>query len=47
MFCVGDLAASFSDERQKIALGVLKTHFAKVMTFDEVREELGRLVRKT
>ncbi|MFC1933136.1 isochorismatase family protein [Chloroflexota bacterium] len=43
VFFVGDLTATFSEERQKIALEVYDTHFAKVMTFDEVMKELAQL----
>ena len=40
VFLVGDLTATFSQERQKIALEVYDRHFAKVMNFNEVMEEL-------
>lgn len=47
VFFVGDLTATFSEERQKIALEVYNTHFAKVMTSDEVMKELAQLAQKT
>jgi nicotinamidase-related amidase len=40
VFFVGDLTATFNEERQKIALEVYDRHFAKVMTFSEVMKEL-------
>lgn len=46
VFLVGDLAATLNEERQRIALETLNKHFAKVMTFEEVKEELGQLVGK-
>jgi nicotinamidase-related amidase len=36
IFFVGDLTATFTEERQRIALEVYDRHFAKVMTFKEV-----------
>lgn len=46
VFFVGDLTATFSKERQKIALEVYDRHFAKVMTFNEVMKELKYLARE-
>lgn len=43
VFFVGDLTATFSQERQKVALEVYNM-FAKVMTFDEIMKELAQLV---
>ena len=43
VFIVGDLTATFTEERQKIALEVLNKHFAKVMRFDDVKKELLEL----
>jgi nicotinamidase-related amidase len=47
VFFVGDLTATLSDERQRVSLEVLDRHFAKVMTFEQVKNELqlsaGRL----
>ena len=43
VFFVGDLTATFSQERQKVALEVYSM-FAKVMTFDEIMKELAQLV---
>jgi ureidoacrylate peracid hydrolase len=43
VFFVGDLSATFSKERQKIALEVYNMHFAKVMTFDQIMDELKQL----
>ncbi len=43
VFVVSDLTVTLSDERQRIALEVLDKHFAKVMTFDEVKKELKEL----
>jgi len=45
VFLVGDLTATFNEERQKMALEVYDKHFAKVMTFDEVMKELAQLGR--
>lgn len=41
VFLVGDLTATRSSERQKIALELYNQRFAKVMTFDEVINELA------
>lgn len=41
VFFVGDLTATLTEERQKIALELFDARFAKVMTFDEVMKELG------
>jgi isochorismate hydrolase len=43
VFFVGDLTATFSKERQKIALEVYNMHFAKVMIFDQIMDELKQL----
>ena len=42
VFLISDLTATFTAERQKAALNVIDQHFAKVMTFEEVKEELMR-----
>lgn len=42
VFVVSDLTATFTEERQKAALRVLDEHFAKVMTLDQVKHELGQ-----
>jgi nicotinamidase-related amidase len=42
VFLISDLTASFTEERRKAALNVIEQHFAKVMTFAEVKEELRR-----
>ncbi len=42
VFLISDLTATFTAERQKAALNVIDQHFAKVMTFEEVRKELKR-----
>lgn len=44
VFFVSDLTATFSEERQKIALEVYDGYFAKVMNFNEVMKELERLL---
>jgi ureidoacrylate peracid hydrolase len=41
VFLVGDLTATRSPERQKIALELYNQRFAKVMTFNEVMKELA------
>jgi ureidoacrylate peracid hydrolase len=41
VFFVGDLTATFNKERYHAALEVYNTHYAKVMTFDEVMKELA------
>jgi len=46
VFFVGDLTATRSEERRKIALEVYDMHFAKVMTFNEVMKELAQLQEK-
>ena len=43
VFFISDLTATFSEERHRIALEVYNRHFAKVMSFDEVMEELAQL----
>ena len=40
VFFIGDLTATFNEERQKVALEVYNRHFAKVMSFNEVMKEL-------
>jgi ureidoacrylate peracid hydrolase len=40
VFLVSDLTATLSDERQRIALEVLDRHFAKVMTYEQIKSEL-------
>jgi len=45
VFFVGDLTATFSKERHKVALKVYNS-FAKVMTFDEVMKELAHLAQQ-
>jgi ureidoacrylate peracid hydrolase len=46
VFFGADLTATFSEERQKIALEVYDRHFAKVMSFNEVMDELTQLARE-
>ena len=43
VFYIGDLTTTFNQERQKAALQVFDMHFAKVMTFKQVKEELVQL----
>lgn len=43
VFIVGDLTATLTEERQKVALEVLDGHFAKVMTLETVEKELREL----
>ncbi len=43
VFFVGDLTVTRNEQRQKAALELYNSLFAKVMTFDEVRKELMRL----
>ena len=43
VFFVGDLTTTLNPERQKVALEVIDRHFAKVVTFDEVKKELEQL----
>lgn len=43
VFFVGDLTATHNEQRQRAALELYNSLFARVMTFDEVRQELGRL----
>jgi ureidoacrylate peracid hydrolase len=43
VFLVGDLTSTFSDDRQRIALEVLGTHFAKLMMYDEIKAELEQI----
>ncbi|MFC1979574.1 isochorismatase family protein [Chloroflexota bacterium] len=44
VFVVGDLTATLTEERQRIALEVLDKCFAKVVTFNEVQVELRKLL---
>ncbi len=44
VFLVGELTATLSEERQRVALKVLGRHFARVMTFEQVRGELEHLL---
>jgi len=46
IFFIGDLTATFSEERQRIALEVYNRHFAKVMTFNEVMKVLTQLSKE-
>jgi len=46
VFLVSDLTATLSEERHKMALEVLNKHFAKVMSFEEVKKELGQYIEK-
>lgn len=43
VFVVGDLTATSTDERQKVALQVIDLFFAKVITFEQARQELEEL----
>lgn len=43
VFFVGDLTATFSEERQRIALEVYDRHFVKVFLFRQAMEELTHL----
>ena len=43
VFFVGDLCATLNEERQRAALRLLDSQFAKVITFEEVRNELKEL----
>lgn len=45
VFFVGDLTATFTAERQRVALEVYNRHFAKVVTFSDVMEELTQLLK--
>lgn len=47
VFYVGDLTATLSEERHRVALEVLNRHFAKVMTFETVKEELTMELKKS
>ena len=47
VFLVGDLTATYTKERQKIALEVYDMHYCKVMTFNKVMEELAHLGGET
>ncbi len=46
VFFVGDLTRTFNEERQKIALEVINRHFARVMTFEQVKAALEQLAPK-
>ena len=46
VFVISDLTASFTRERHKAALKVFDQHFAKVMTFAEVKKELKQSATK-
>ena len=46
-FVVGDLTATCTEERRRVALEVLDMHYAKVVTFKEVRQELEKLATRT
>jgi len=46
VFLVSDITATLSDERQRVALEVLNEHFAKVITFEQVQEELKQLAEE-
>ena len=43
VFFIGDLTATFNEERQRIALEVYNRHFVKVVHFREVMETLAHL----
>jgi nicotinamidase-related amidase len=43
VYFVGDLTATFDEERQRVALRVYNKHFTKVVTFEELMKELGRI----
>lgn len=43
VFYVGDLTTTFNEERRRVTLEVLDMHFAKVMTFEQVQQELKQL----
>lgn len=46
VFYVGDLTATLTEERYRVALEVLNRHFAKVVTFDQVKRELTEILQK-
>ncbi len=43
VFVIGDLTATFDEERQRVMLQLLDTHFARVMSFGETKERLSQL----
>lgn len=43
VFCVGDLTAAFSEARRAAALSLQDERFARVMSFEQVMEELAGL----
>ena len=43
IFLIGDLTATFTEERQRAALETYDNHFAKVITFNETLHDLARL----
>ena len=43
VFCVGDLTAGRNEEWVRITLELLNRHYAKVMSFEEVKKELEQL----
>jgi nicotinamidase-related amidase len=43
VFFVGDLTATFDEERQQVALRVYNKHFAKVITSEELFKELAQI----
>jgi len=47
VFLVGDLTATLNDERQKVGLEVIEKHFAKLVTADEVCQELQKSATKS
>ncbi len=46
VFCISDLTATLSEERQRLALEMIDERYAKVMTFAQVTEELQRLLAR-
>ncbi len=44
VFLVEDLTATFTEERQRIALEVYNRHFARIITFDQVMKELAAII---
>ncbi len=43
VFVIGDLTATFDEERQRVMLQLLDAHFARVMSFGETKERLSQL----
>jgi hypothetical protein len=43
VFYVGDLTTTFNEEWQRVALEVLDKHSVKIMTFEQVQQELKQL----